>query len=323
MGVFTVDFTKPVKNLTFTSTGDNNPGVVGFADVFVNGAFVQTVNITYDGILRSDDLVDLSAFSNITKVVLRSIDVAGLGWSNFKFSTADEFKISFSAFIPHDNVPGPPLDTCRTTPPHPLRRDLYYRGDTRSFGATATSYRVRQKLTVIPDAGATESVDAAGLKTGSIQNLIGQSRSYADDALLNNGTLDDGDNDDIEDDCVLFHKAATAQVTQGHPMTVTVNRINEHKVEVHLTGGPPNPLSELARLVATLDWDFTITIDTSGDKPHWTLEGAHDGFPAYEIYINDVAIDTYSPGTPPFTLQHTRALMPPLDISLSKQGDLP
>ena len=209
------------------------------------------------------------------------------------------------------------------TPPHPLRRDLYYRGDTRSFDAMATSYRVRQKLTVIPDSETNQTVDAAGLKTGSIQNLIGQSRSYADDALLNNGTLDDGDNDDIEDDCVLFHKAATATVTQSHGMVVTVNRINEHKVEVHLTGGPPNPLSVAAQLVATLDWDLTITIDTSGDKPHWTLEGAHDGFPAYEIYINDIEIDTYSPCTPPFTFSDTRKLLWPLDISVSKQGDLP
>jgi len=36
-------------------------------------------------------------------------------------------------------------------------------------------------------------------------------------------------------------------------------------------------------MVGTLDWDYTITIDTEIEPPEWTLTGRHDGFPAYEL----------------------------------------
>ena len=84
-GITTVDFTVPVSNLTFGSAGDNGTGVLSSADVFVNGAFSATVAITYDGVFTSYDPVDLTSFSNVTKLVLSSTDLAGVSWDNFSF----------------------------------------------------------------------------------------------------------------------------------------------------------------------------------------------------------------------------------------------
>jgi hypothetical protein len=318
--VITIDFSEPVSNVnllllnglttTQTYTIEDDKGgskQVTLQPNFESGA--ETITLPSTGITQ----VTITGGSGQWDFLI----------DNIKYGPAEEFKISFSAFIPHDNVPGPPFDTCRTASPYSLRRDLYYRGDNRSFSAAAPNYRVREKVTVIPDSVVGEAVDANGLKKNSIERLIGQTRSYAEDAILNNNMIDVGDDDGVPDDCILFHQAATALITDGNGMEVTVERINEHKVTIHLTGGPGNPLNTAAKLGANLDWDYTITIDTSADKPNWTLKGAHDGFPAYEIYINDQEIYTYSPGTPPFTFSNTIKLSGPLDVPVNKQGDLP
>jgi hypothetical protein len=83
--VTTVDFTAPVSDLTFGSAGDNAAGVLSSADVFVNGSFSASVAISYDGVFASYDLVDLTGFSNVTKLVLSSTDLAGVSWDNFSF----------------------------------------------------------------------------------------------------------------------------------------------------------------------------------------------------------------------------------------------
>lgn len=86
-GVLTVDFNTSVSGLTFTTAGeDNGPGILSSADVYMNGVFAATVGISYDGIFNTYDLVDLSAYSNITRVVLSSIDGAGVTWDDFNFT---------------------------------------------------------------------------------------------------------------------------------------------------------------------------------------------------------------------------------------------
>ena len=84
-GITTVDFTAPVSNLTFGSAGDDGTGVLSSADVFVDGIFSATVAISYDGVFVSYDPVDLTGFSNVTKLVLSSTDLAGVSWDNFSF----------------------------------------------------------------------------------------------------------------------------------------------------------------------------------------------------------------------------------------------
>jgi hypothetical protein len=85
-----VNFTNPVNNLKFLEVGDNNAGVNAQVDVFVNGVFASTVGAVGDGNPFAPNLVDLSAFNDITRIRIHSItDAAGLGWDDFSFG-ADE-----------------------------------------------------------------------------------------------------------------------------------------------------------------------------------------------------------------------------------------
>ena len=48
----------------------------------------------------------------------------------------------------------------------------------------------------------------------------------------------------------------------------------------------------------------------------------HDGFPAYELYVNGQTIYTYSPGPGPYGFGDILKLFPPLDVSVNSSGDL-
>jgi hypothetical protein len=69
--------------------------------------------------------------------------------------------------------------------------------------------------------------------------------------------------------------------------------IKDKVVRVQLKGGARDPLLKPS---AAIDWDFTFVIDFSGTVSTYTFKGKHDGFPAYDVYINDDAVWTYDPG---------------------------
>jgi len=220
-------------------------------------------------------------------------------------SKACEFTINVTTFIPTNSLTGPPQARCGRG------RQLVFKGDDRGFSPAGASFRTRTRITVIPE----QSADADGLKAGSEQELVGETRSYAPDALAN-GVLDAADDDAVLNDCHLLHEVATASNSNMH---AAVTRTGEHQVSVHIFGGAGNPLV----VSPEINWDFTITIDTSGTSAHWTINGAHDGFPAYEVYINDNPIHTYSPGPGPYGLFDILKLFPPLDVNVNKSGDIP
>jgi len=226
---------------------------------------------------------------------------------NIQYTPGDQFDISFSSFIPSDHVTGPPQSRCGFPPIN----QLSFEGDNRGFDPAATSFRTRQVVSVAAD----EAVDADGLIDGTDQNLVGTTRSYAPDALAD-GVIDASDDDGVLGDCTLLHDEGTASTSDMH---IDVMRIDPDRVQVHLHGGAGNPLVFGA---PDIDWDFTIEIDVSGSSPTWTLTGSHDGFPAYEIYINGQTIYTYSPGSPPFGFSDLRALFPPLDVDVNASGQL-
>ena len=85
-GVLTVDFINPVNDLRLTSAGEQGPGLLSNAAVYVNGVFAADVGISYDGEFNTYDPVDLTAFGNVTSVVLTSIDGAGVTWDDFSFT---------------------------------------------------------------------------------------------------------------------------------------------------------------------------------------------------------------------------------------------
>lgn len=100
-------FTSPVSNLTFLAIGDNDIGVTAKVDVFVNGAFAATVDVVTDGDLNHPDLVNLSAFSNVTRIEIHDItDLGGLGWDDFIFDLGVGSKYCTANF----NSTGSPAD---------------------------------------------------------------------------------------------------------------------------------------------------------------------------------------------------------------------
>lgn len=84
-----LDFSAPVSGLSFYAVGSNDSGDTAKVDVFVNGAFAATQLIHTNGIFNVPDLVDLTAFNNVTRIRIYDItDGGGLGWDNFSFSAA-------------------------------------------------------------------------------------------------------------------------------------------------------------------------------------------------------------------------------------------
>ena len=72
-------------------------------------------------------------------------------------------------------------------------------------------------------------------------------------------------------------------------------------------GGPRN------RLVLgspAIDWEFGITIDTSGPEPTYEVVGAWDGYPAAELYINRQPVFRSTPGNRPGSFGDLLKLLP-------------
>lgn len=85
-----LNFITPVNNLTFLQVGDNATGIVALVDVFENHLFSSTVKIYGNNDFYVPNLVNLTAFNNITSIRIHGItDPGGLGWDNFSFNTLD------------------------------------------------------------------------------------------------------------------------------------------------------------------------------------------------------------------------------------------
>ncbi len=86
-----VDFKQQVNNVSFDFLSeDNQTGEIsGYVSAFLNGILVGTVNLISDGDVLSHNAVDLSGLGLIDRLVLSSsIDPAGLGYDNFRFTPA-------------------------------------------------------------------------------------------------------------------------------------------------------------------------------------------------------------------------------------------
>ena len=76
-------------------------------------------------------------------------------------------------------------------------------------------------------------------------------------------------------------------------------------VTVHLTASVGNPLV----VSPAIDYDVTVVIDFSDISNHrYTVEGTHDGFPNYEVFINEEQVWGYAHGS-----QTPFSLFPPME----------
>ncbi|HZW09885.1 MAG TPA: hypothetical protein VFF69_08270 [Phycisphaerales bacterium] len=86
-----VDFTNPVNDLSFWAIEANVAGVTAQFNVFENGALSGTVDLVSSGGIGNNEFVDLSSFSNVTRVEIVNIlndagNENGIGWDTFRFT---------------------------------------------------------------------------------------------------------------------------------------------------------------------------------------------------------------------------------------------
>ena len=86
-----IDFTNPVKNLTFWAIEANVAGVTAQFNVFESGSLSATVDLLVPvGGAGNNEFVDLSAFTNVTRLEIVNIlndpnNENGIGWDTFSF----------------------------------------------------------------------------------------------------------------------------------------------------------------------------------------------------------------------------------------------
>lgn len=83
-----LDFSTPVSGLTFQGMGiDDVSASVAQVDVYVSGVLNSTVTVSGNAEGLNPRLVDLSAFSNVTRIRIFNItDGGGIGWDTFIFT---------------------------------------------------------------------------------------------------------------------------------------------------------------------------------------------------------------------------------------------
>ena len=198
------------------------------------------------------------------------------------------------------------------------RVPLYFAGDDRGFVADSPRFRARQSVTLFPD----RLANPAGYAPDSIVNRVGEFRAYAEDAVLADGRIGPEDEDGVAGDCHLFNGA---ELPETDLMDVTVTRIDDTTVAARLRGTVETPIAGQASVLGAIDWDITVTLHKQGRQVSWTVGGLHDGFPAFEIYVNGKPVYAADTGPQPYGFADTvRKLLPPMDVTMATaSGVLP
>lgn len=89
-----VKFTSPVSDLKFDAVGVNNTGQVAEVDVYAASGLLAAIPITGDAGVFNAQLVDLSAYKDVTRIDITDItDGGGIGWTNFSFKPTYELGV--------------------------------------------------------------------------------------------------------------------------------------------------------------------------------------------------------------------------------------
>lgn len=78
-------FDGPANDVRFIVYSDDEAGTIARVEVFRDGSMVGEVTVSGDGTLGSEHAVDLGQFSDISRIVIRQEDPAGLGLDDFTF----------------------------------------------------------------------------------------------------------------------------------------------------------------------------------------------------------------------------------------------
>jgi hypothetical protein len=160
-------------------------------------------------------------------------------------------------------------------------------------GYDAPKYRTRQRVTLeqVPDGN-------GGTKLQQVESIpfqrAGISRSFTFEALQHGvvGRIDKSDYDPLHD-CYLRHDEHRGN-TDKMNVIATPSQHSPNLWGVNFNGKSTNGLVTL--LAPAIDWqNLQVNINASTAKPEVLINGQHDQFPAYEVYINDEPIYRFSP----------------------------
>ncbi len=238
-------------------------------------------------------------------------------------STLRRYDIEVRAFIPFNSVG--PADYCPIPNSMIL---LHFEGDDRGFSADPgpnfrglPAYRMQQVISVYADerACALGLCDENGLVEGSWGNGVGESASYAQDALFNQplGLLTIEDFDAVAGDCHLWHQSGTAEIGEG--WSAEVFRVGPRAVQVRLAAAASLPITQLP--APDIDWDVFITVEDRPEGPRFVVGGLSDCFPAYEAYVNNKQVLGFMPPDSD-PLRIGSCLPPPMNVTYQCSGYL-
>lgn len=259
---------------------------------------------------KIQDIIRTTAYAAQTRATSTELLAADGG--------AETYTISLATFIPSNHVLAPVIHPQSFTGMIPKR--LVFSGDDRAFDVDATRYRAKQVVTIVPD----EALDADGLYRDSKLNLGGQTESFLAKLALEDGKIDDDDRrqDGGKGGPKRLHRKVAVD-TSGMLIDDPI-RLGPKRVSVRLhTAGSGGPRDQLIAGAPSIDWDFTIVIDTSGPTPKYELAGRWDGYPAIELYINRQPIYQYRGEDRPPTMTDLMKLAPKYgDLTVEKSGAL-
>lgn len=248
--------------------------------------------------------------------------------------------VEFRAFIPGDNAPTAPNVFCIALPEatsdgsvaaatvfrgstqsvtSATRRGMVVVGDNRPHDPEAKSYRAFQSVALVLNADS----NPGGYIAKSDTNIAADMELFAEDALSGNVINDVAMKDMDGGDCSEFHE--TRKLSAGR-MKVNVSRpaAGKNSVSATFTGSVDTPFDISRSGKGAMDWNLTLTIDE--DNNSWELTGAHDGFPAYEIYFDEKMVYESNPGDGPDTTytfgQDVRKLQGTMDVRVNELGTL-
>lgn len=194
--------------------------------------------------------------------------------------------ITFSAFIPDNNIDAP-LSLFDILHPHCFTNQCVYEGDDRPFSPAATTYRVRQSVTLAP----ADPAEPLGVRVGSTSNLARPTALYDKATSVSGGNLTAAALADTTlNDNVLKIDFGTANASS---MNAGTTRTAARGMRANLSGDVTNPLPVFA---CNITWNLSVTVDgTSKASPTIAIAGNRGRYPAYDLSVGTQYFQIYDP----------------------------
>ena len=254
-----------IPTFTAPSSGEYFLAVSGYDYDPVSGGGLIFPSEPFDGVYSANTFSPVTGFQDNTD---GEGDGSDSGSYQLFIQRSFPIDVYFDAFIPYERVFNPLF--VRATPIEaifPLTPSSYYEfaGDNRGFELNG-SYRIRQVFTIDPFAEKPLLVD---------QNQAGVTTGYPVFDFLFDPVSKPASNEDM-----------TREIS-----------VDGNQVDVAVTASVGNPLLFPAFLRPDADYGYNLALNLENDNLKYELQGSHDGFPAYSVYIGEQQIYGYNPAT--------------------------